>query len=224
MMGSTSGDSDEKPVHTVTVGNFYMGKYEVTQKEWVAVMGGNPSNFKGDNLPVERVSWNEAVEYCNKLSLREGLTPAYRGAGDSVTCNFTATGYRLPTEAEWEYAAKGGKHGDYLVYEYAGSNSVGAVGWYDGNSGKQTHPVGTKTPNGLGLYDMSGNVWEWCWDWYGSYPGGARTNPAGPVSGSGRVLCGGSWGNSAVDLRSAVRGSGSPSNRNNNLDFRLVRP
>jgi hypothetical protein len=172
--------------YAVTVRNFYMGKYEVTQKEWVAIMGSNPSNFKGDDLPVEQVSWNEAVEYCNKLSLKEGLTPAYRGSGDSVTCNFTASGYWLPTEAEWEYAAKGGKQGDYLVYEYAGSNSVDAAGWYKGNSGGRTHP-------------------------------------AGAVSGSYRVPCGGSWGDDARDLRSAYRSSFSPSKRDIDLGFRLVR-
>jgi formylglycine-generating enzyme required for sulfatase activity len=130
LMGSSNGgESNELPVHTVQVSGFYMGKYEVTQKEWTAVMGNNSSNFRGDELPVEQVNWYEAVEYCNKLSLKEGLTPAYRGAGDSITCNFTASGYRLPTEAEWEYVAKGGKQGDFLIYEYAGSNSVDAVGW-----------------------------------------------------------------------------------------------
>ncbi|MDR1374834.1 MAG: SUMF1/EgtB/PvdO family nonheme iron enzyme, partial [Treponema sp.] len=152
-MGSNNGSSDEKPVHRVTVKSFYMGKYEVTQGEWIRVMGSNPSNWKGDTLPVEKVSWYDAVEYCNKLSRQEGLTPAYWGSRDSITCDFNATGYRLPTEAEWEYAAKGGNKGS-MTYEYAGGNAVDSVAWYDGNSGNRTHPVGTKQPNSLGLYDM----------------------------------------------------------------------
>ncbi|MDR1277211.1 MAG: SUMF1/EgtB/PvdO family nonheme iron enzyme, partial [Treponema sp.] len=160
-MGSTNGQDWEKPVHAVTVKSFYMGKYEITQKEWAAVMGSNPSGSKGDTLPMEQVSWNEAIEYCNRLSLREGLTPAYRGSGNAITCDFNATGYRLPTEAEWEYAAKGGNK-DHISYEYSGGNSVDGVAWYRENSGKTTHPVGTKQPNSLGLYDMSGNVGEWC--------------------------------------------------------------
>jgi formylglycine-generating enzyme required for sulfatase activity len=166
-----------------------MGKYEVTQAEYQSVMGNNPSNFKGDNLPVKRVSWLEAVEYCNRLSLKEGLTPCYRGSVNDISCNWNADGYRLPTGAEWEYAAKEGNQG-YLTYEYAGSNTVDAVGWYDGNSGGRTHPVGGKAPNSLGLYDMRGNVWEWCWDWYGVYTAGAQTDSRGArrPCGTRRVL------------------------------------
>jgi formylglycine-generating enzyme required for sulfatase activity len=224
-MGTASGgDDDERPVHTVTLTSFYMGKYEVTQQEWTEIMGSNPSYSKGDDLPVGMVSWYDAIEYCNKRSLREGLTPAYRGSGDSVTCDFSASGYRLPTEAEWEYAAKGGANGAYLTYLYAGSNSVGGVGWYDGNSGDGKHPVGQKQPNDLGLYDMSGNVMEWCWDWYGDYPGGSQTDPEGPASGWWRVLRGGSWNIGAPDLRSAVRYN-SPASRDYSdiLGLRLVR-
>jgi formylglycine-generating enzyme required for sulfatase activity len=201
-----------------------MGKYEVTQKEWVEIMGSNPSEFKGDNLPVEMVSWHDVIEYCNKRSLREGLTPAYRGSGDTVTCDLSASGYRLPTEAEWEYAAKGGVNGAYLTYSYSGSNSVDSVGWYEGNSGDRTRPVGTKQPNDLGIYDMSGNVWEWCWDWYGDYPGGSQTDPAGPASGSARVLRGGGYFNSAQDLRSATRHSYPPAYGDSHRGFRFVRP
>jgi formylglycine-generating enzyme required for sulfatase activity len=226
-MGSNNGDSDEKPVHTVTVGGFYLGKYEVTQKEWREVMGSNPSNFKGDNLPVEQVSWQEAVEYCNRRSVKEGLVPAYSGSGDSITCNFKATGYRLPTEAEWEYAAKGGNKGG-PVYEYSGSNSAGTVAWYTGNSGSTTHPVGTKQANSLGLYDMSGNVWEWCWDWYGNYSSGTQTDPVGPSgpasSGSNRVNRGGGWDGTAQSVRSANRLINTSSDRYYNLGFRLLRP
>jgi formylglycine-generating enzyme required for sulfatase activity len=221
-MGSDDGDSNEKPVHMVTVKSFYIGKYEVTQKEWTEAMGSNPSRFKGDNLPVEQVSWYEAIEYCNKLSLKEGLTPAYRGSGDSVVYDFNASGYRLPTEAEWEYAAKGGNQ-DSISYEYSGENNVDSVAWYSGNSGNRTHPVGTKQPNSLGLYDMSGNVYEWCWEWYGNYTSGAQTNPAGASLGTYRVLRGGSWSSTAGVVRSAYRGSDSPSYRIYYIGFRLAR-
>jgi formylglycine-generating enzyme required for sulfatase activity len=223
-MGSSNGDTDEKPVHTVTVRSFYMGRTEVTQREWAEIMGNNPSNFKGDNLPVERVSWLDAIEYCNKLSLKEGLIPAYRGGGNDIVCDFNATGYRLPTEAEWEYAARGGNK-DYISYEYAGGNSVDAVAWHNGNSGNRTHPVGTKQPNSLGLYDMSGNVWEWCWDWYGnSYSGGSQTDPTGASMGTSRVGRGGGWGSTATVVRSANRNGDTPSSRGSTLGFRLVRP
>jgi formylglycine-generating enzyme required for sulfatase activity len=221
-MGSNNGNDNEKPVHTVTVRSFYMGKYEVTQKEWREVMGSNPSNFQGDTLPVEQVSWYDAIEYCNKLSLKEGLTPAYRGSGDNIICNFNATGYRLPTEAEWEYAARGGTK-DYITYEYAGGNSVDSVAWYDGNSDQRPHPVGTKQANSLGLYDMSGNVWEWCWDWYGDYSGGSQSDPAGTSVGAHRINRGGSWGSAAAYARSAYRFGSPPSYRITYLGFRLVR-
>jgi formylglycine-generating enzyme required for sulfatase activity len=234
-MGSTTGDNDEKPVHTVTVKSFYMGKYEVSQKEWTAVMGTTitqqrdmankswPLKGESDNHPIYYVNWYEAVEYCNKLSLKDGLAPAYRGSGDTVICDFNATGYRLPTEAEWEYAARGGNKGP-TAYEYSGGNSVDGVAWYNGNSGGTTHPVGTKQPNSLGLYDMSGNVWEWCWDWYGSYSNGNQTDPAGASSVAYRVFRGGSWFTDAAYVRSAYRAYGTPSARNSSLGFRLVRP
>jgi formylglycine-generating enzyme required for sulfatase activity/TolB-like protein len=221
-MGGTAYDN-EKPIHSVTVKSFSIGKYEVTQKEWFEIMGTNPSNFKGDNLPVESVSWLEAVEYCNRRSVKEGLTPAYRGSGDNITCDWNANGYRLPTEAEWEYAARGGNR-DPMAYEYSGSNSVDTVAWYDGNSGKRTHEVGTKAPNSLGLYDMSGNVWEWCWDRYGSYSSGSQTDPRGASSGSNRVDRGGSWLNSAQYVRSAGRSHSTPSIRGDGLGFRVLRP
>jgi formylglycine-generating enzyme required for sulfatase activity len=135
-----------------------------------------------------------------------------------------ANGYRLPTEAEWEYAAKGGKSGDFVVYnEYAGSNTVGDVGWYNENSGGRTHEVGTKEANELGLFDMSGNVFEWCWDWYGTYPSGAQTDPMGASSGANRVRRGGSWGDNGQYLRSALRRDGAPSGSGNYLGFRLLR-
>jgi formylglycine-generating enzyme required for sulfatase activity len=221
-MGSSNGEDREKPVHNVTVQGFYMGKYEVTQREWQEIMGSNPSNRKGDALPVERVSWLDAVEYCNRRSRREGLAPAYRGSGENISCDFSAAGYRLPTEAEWEYAAKGGNK-DPMAYEYAGSNSPGGVAWYTDNSGGSTHQVGTKQPNSLGLYDMSGNVWEWCWDRYGNYSGSAQTDPQGPSTGLYPVVRGGSWYSSARYVRSAYRGNNTPSYRDGNIGFRVVR-
>ena len=152
-MGCTSeqGDDcydDERPAHRVTVSDFYIGKYEVTQAQWRAVMGFNPSYFKGDNLPVETVSWDDVMDFIHKLN------------------SLTGRQYRLPTEAEWEYAARGGNN-----YKYSGSNSAGNVAWYGYNSSRTTHPVGTKSANGFGLYDMSGNVYEWCSDWYRAYNG-----------------------------------------------------
>ncbi|MHC6201932.1 formylglycine-generating enzyme family protein [Breznakiellaceae bacterium SP9] len=222
-MGSTNGESDEQPVHQVSISKpFLMGKYPVTQKEWIAVMGSNPGYWKGDTLAVEDLSWFDAVEYCNKRSQKEGLTPVYSGSGDTITCSFNANGYRLPTEAEWEWAAKGGGK-DFIVTEYSGSNHAGTVAWYRDNSGGRTHEVGTKAPNSLGLYDMSGNVWEWCWDWFGDYSSADQTDPLGAASGSDRVLRGGSWRNHAANLRSANRYSTAPVGRYANVGFRVVR-
>jgi formylglycine-generating enzyme required for sulfatase activity len=186
-------------------------------------MENNPSHFKGDALPVENVSWYEAVAYCNALSLKEGLTPAYRGSGESMVCDFSANGYRLPTEAEWEYAAREGTRA-YGGYEYAGGDNIEELGWYHGNSGGRTHPVGTKAPNGLGLYDMSGNVWEWCWDWYsGSYERRDQTDPRGPPAGTDRVDRGGSALYDAEFLRSANRDGYIPTYRYWFLGFRVCR-
>ncbi len=208
-MGATteqSGDaySDEIPAHRVTLGGYYIGKYEVTQKLWKAVMGSNPSRFKGDNLPVENVSWNDVQEFIRKLN------------------QLTGKSYRLPTEAEWEYAARGG--GSSLVYKYSGSNNIGSVAWYRGNSGYGTHPVGSKSPNELGIYDMSGNVWEWCQDWYdnGYYDKLPQRNPTGPTSGVHRVCRGGSWYDDDRSCRVSNRSRSNSSNRRNYLGFRLV--
>ncbi|GMO45460.1 MAG: formylglycine-generating enzyme family protein [Treponemataceae bacterium] len=221
MMGSPADEpnrNSDETRHSVTVSSFWMGKHEVTQKEWRDVMETSPSNFSGDNLPVEQVSWYDAVEYCNARSRREGLTPAYTISGTNVTWNRSANGYRLPTEAEWEYACRAGTTTPY----YTGS-TVDSAGWHDGNSGGRTHPAGQKAANGWGLYDMHGNVWEWCWDRYGSYPSDAQTDPTGAGSGSNRVIRGGSWGDYAQILRSAIRYSSLPENLIIYVGVRLVR-
>jgi formylglycine-generating enzyme required for sulfatase activity len=225
-MGSPANEAGredrEGPQHQVTVSGFYMGKYEVTQAEYEAVMGTNPSNFKGPKLPVEKVSWFDAVEYCNKRSQREGLSPAYTisgsGASRSASWNRSANGYRLPTEAEWEYACRAGTTGPY-----SSGNSVDNAGWYYSISGKQTQTVGSKQANSFGLYDMHGNVVEWCWDWYGSYSNGSQTDPVGASSGAHRVYRGASWFYEAQSLRSARRFFNAPVYRFYDIGFRLVR-
>ena len=193
----------EKPVHRVTLtNNYYIGKYEVTQALWKIVMGSNPSNFKGDNLPVENVSWNNCQKFISKLN------------------KLTGKSFRLPTEAEWEFAARGGnKSRGYL---YSGSNAIGDVAWYEGNSSFMTHAVGTKQPDELGIYDMTGNVWEWCQDWYDSYSSSPQTNPTGAVSGSYRVDRGGSWNCLARSCRASCRDRCTPDYRNNSCGLRLV--
>ena len=208
MMGATyemqKPYDDEKPVHQVTLtNNYYMGKYEVTQSLWQVVMGSNPSKFKGDDLPVERVSWNDCQEFISKLN------------------SMTGRKFRLPTEAEWEYAARGGKKSRGC--QYSGSSNISKVAWYDdGNSGRKTHPVGTKQANELGIYDMTGNVLEWCQNRYSSYLSSSQTNPIGANSGSHRVRRGGSWDYAAVYCRSSYRYSDRPDRRNGDLGFRLV--
>ncbi len=194
---------DEKPAHQVTLTNdYYIGKYEVTQALWQAVMGNNPSDFKGDNLPVESVSWDDCQEFISKLNRITGKT------------------FRLPTEAEWEYAARGGNKS--RGYQYSGSNNLSDVAWYSDNSGKITHAVGTKQPNELGIYDMSGNVWEWCQDWYGKYSSSSQINPTGANGGSCRMCRGGGWVISARSCRSSCRYYYSPDSRIRFLGLRLA--
>ena len=223
MMGSNDKPGIESPIHKVTLSSFIIGRYQVTQKEWKDTMGSNPSYWKGDDLPVEKVSWYDAVEYCNKRSRAEGLTPCYSGKGDNIICDWTANGYRLPTEAEWEYAARGGQNSK--GYKYSGSDNINTVAWYDGNSGSKTHAVGTKAANELGIYDMSGNVWEWCWDWYDSsyYNGSPASNPKGPTSGSYRVCRGGSWYSVANFCTVSYRYSYDATGSSYNLGFRIFR-
>lgn len=198
-------DDDEKPSHRVTLSTFFISKYEVTQAQWRKVMGSDPPNliFKGcDECPVEQVSWEEVQEFLRKLNTQTGKN------------------YRLPTEAEWEYAARGGTLSQ--GYKYAGSNNLSEVAWYTDNATSKTHPVGQKQPNELGLYDMSGNVYEWCQDWKGDYSSSTQTNPTGAGSGSYRVYRGGSWTFSARLCRVSNRFSNSPSGRYFNLGFRLA--
>lgn len=199
--GSDAWDA-EKPVHSVTLSGYYIGKTEVTQALWQAVMGSNPSYFEGDDLPVEQVSWDDCQEFIRKLN------------------SLTGQNFRLPTEAEWEFACRGGNNS--RGYKYSGSNYIDNVAWYDGNSGDKTHPVATKSPNELGIYDMSGNVWEWCADWYGDYSSGRQTNPKGPYDGSNRVHRGGCWYNNAWICRSSRRYCSNPTSRDYYLGLRLA--
>ena len=251
-MGSDDCESGENPLHEaffekkfqpppVTLSDFYIAEFQVTQILWQVVMGTsvfvNPCEFKGENLPVEHVSWYDAVEFCNQLSGKTGKQPYYNieknkkdpnNKSDyddvkwTVTINEDAKGYRLLTEAEWEYAARGGAQSK--GYNYAGSNNIDEVAWYRENAKESTQPVGQKKANELGIYDMSGNVWEWCSDWFGDYSTRAQTDPKGPASGSDRVLRGGSWDYFARYCRSASRRSSDPGARSSGIGFRLVSP
>ena len=210
---SEEGRYKNETRHRVTLTKgFWLGKTEVTQRQWEAVTGSNPSHFKGAGLPVETVSWDDCQEFIRKLNGK---------LADAQTRVPPGGRFRLPTEAEWEYAARGGAKG--RGYTYAGGNDLDAVAWHGGNSGGKTHAVGTKVANELGLFDMSGNVWEWCQDWYGdSYSGLGTTDPTGPASGSVRVDRGGSWFGVASVCRSAVRDGGWPSYTHSSLGFRVV--
>jgi formylglycine-generating enzyme required for sulfatase activity len=227
MMGSPAseaGRGDRETPHRVTVSGFSMAQYEVTQREYEALMGNNPSRFRGANLPAERVSWFDAVAYCNALSQREGLTPAYTIAGENVTWHRRANGYRLPTEAEWEYACRAGTTG---AFNTGDTISTGQVNYNDNTKEtyrQQTTDVGNFASNPWGLYDMHGNVEEWCWDWDGEYSTADQTDPAGAASGSSRVLRGGGWYRLAQHVRSAYRSYNTPGDRNSSYGFRVVRP
>ncbi len=231
-------------VHEVRLSGFYVGKYPVNQGQWKRVMGNNPSYFqKGSDYPVEQVSWNDAQEFIRKLAemnrgrydfrlpteaeweyaarsggRKERYTDMQEIVRKLIEMNRGKYELRMPTKAEWEYAVRGGgKKG-----RYAGGDDIDAVAWYGENSGGSTHPVGKKAPNGFAIHDMSGNVWEWCGDWFGDYPSGPVKNPVGPSIGSSRVFRGGCWGNIAGYCRPAFRYRGLPATRSNNLGFRLV--
>ncbi len=257
-MGCTSEQRDcysgESPTFEATVSDFYLGRYEVTVREfkafvdatgyktdaekegWSWVWTGSWEkkeglNWKHDangnirpasemNHPVLYVSWYDAVAYCNWLSEQQGLRKVYTIRGREVEADWSANGYRLPTEAEWEYAARGGA--ESKGYKYAGSNNLDEVAWFGENSGGKTRPVGEKKPNELGLHDMSGNVREWCWDWRAAYTSSSKTNPRGPESGSDRVLRGGSWINIAESCRVSYRSSDLPVNRLVVIGFRVA--
>ena len=197
------GNKEEKPVHSVTLSDYYIGKFEVTQAQWEQIMGENPSHFSGcPSCPVERVSWIEVQTFIEKLNQLSGKN------------------YRLPTEAEWEYAAKGGnKSGGFI---YSGRNNVNFVAWHSGNSGSKPNPVGQKEPNELGLYDMSGNVWEWVSDWFNYFTDSPKTDPTGPEDGDFRVVKGGSWFGNIATNRVSCRGSDEPVNKRSYVGFRIA--
>jgi len=226
-MGCTSEqgkdcDDDEKNIHEVTVGDFYISKYETVQGQWKAIMGNNPSHFtKGYNYPVEQVSWFDIVGTTGASTVISGVR--YYEDGFIYKLNkLTGKLYRLPTEAEWEFAARGGTRSK--GFRYSGGNMLDSVGWFVENSEKSTHPIGAKSPNELGLYDMSGNVWEWCSDWFSSdyYTNSPHNNPTGPVTGSDRVFRGGCIFFYARYARISFRNSGNPGLRHINVGFRLA--
>ena len=197
---------DERSVHQITLTDYYIGQTEVTQALWTAVMGDNPSYSKRDNLPVEQVSWHDCQTFIEKLN-------------SLLSNELGGKHFALPTEAQWEFAARGGNQSQ--GYKYAGNNEIDDVAWYSDNSGFRSHPVAKKQPNELGLYDMSGNVWEWCQDWYGNYSSDAQTNPNGPADGESRVKRGGGWGDCHFYCRVASRDYNEPDYSNNDLGLRL---
>ncbi|MCL2809775.1 MAG: formylglycine-generating enzyme family protein [Treponema sp.] len=250
-MNTIPSGSFQRSGHTITLSGFQMSKYQVTQGQYEAVMETNPSWFttaKGRppatgetdaKRPVESVSWYDAIEFCNALSVKQGLTPYYIIDKDNedpnntnswdtlkwtITVNTSANGYRLPTEAQWEYACRAGTDSGWNWYFGNTESELVNHAWYSGNSNSMTHEVGKKKANPWGLHDVHGNVWEWCWDWLGSYPDSVQTNPQGAVSGAYRVLRGGCWFNSASNTRSADRDYIDPYFRFNDIGFRLVRP
>jgi formylglycine-generating enzyme required for sulfatase activity/flavodoxin len=232
MMGSPASEflrEKDEAQHRVTLSSYYMGRYPVTQREYQQIMGNNPSEFKRDNAPVENVTWYDTVRYCNALSTKEGFTPAYTVNDRNIAWNRAANGYRLPTEAEWEYAARAGTTTPF----YTGGNiTTRQANWYgtypysDGTAGEarqRTVVVDSFAANPWGLYDISGNVWEWCWDWYSEYDTSAQTDPTGPASGVYKIHRGGGWNDFGRHLRLAYRAAFTPVNHMYNIGFRVVR-
>lgn len=234
LMGSKDdnriAENDEQKRHEVKVSPFEINRLEVTVWEWKeyckktkTALPKAPTWGWNDNYPITNITWFDAVKYCNWLSKQDGLKPAYTLAGPNVACDFTANGYRLPTEAEWEFAAKGGTKSKNTYF--SGSDELNEVAWYVKNSDRRPHAVGTKLPNELGIHDMSGNVWEWCWDWYNKdyYKVEDGNNPKGPIRGEKKSVRGGSWDSQESYLRTANRISTVPSITNEFYGFRLAR-
>jgi formylglycine-generating enzyme len=230
--GYPEGSFREKPVHDVTITRaFLMGVTEVTQAQYEAVTWSNPSYFKGPDLPVAGVYWHEAVRFCNELSRRHGFDTCYTRVDYEYVCDFNANGYRLPTEAEWEYACRAGTETDFYTGNltqpdhFSLDSALDRAAWYAANSGYKSHPVALKEPNAFGLYDMHGNVTEWCWDYYGRayYTADPVVDPRGPAASRERVFRGGSWAGKPYTLRSSYRFSPTPADRNPNMGFRVVR-
>jgi formylglycine-generating enzyme required for sulfatase activity len=236
VMGSPAEEPErgqDETSHRVTVSDFYLARSEITQREYAALMGSNPSEFRGDDLPVENVNWFDALRYGNARSAREGLEPAYAIDGETVSWNQEANGYRLPTEAEWEYAARAGTMAPFHtgniitdrqanLYNHYGYNN-NSSGRVIGGSRGSTVPVESFGPNAWGLFDMHGNVAEWCWDWYGEYDTAGQTDPMGPATGTYRIHRGGGWNDFPKHVRSAYRGAAPPGNGIFNIGFRLAR-
>ena len=227
MMGALDDDiqveENERPRHKVILTKeIYIGIYPVTQRMWMSISENNPSYDQNPSKPVEKVSWFDAVEFCNKLSLREELEEVYVVDGENVICNWSANGYRLPTEAEWEYCARGSEY-----HRYAGSDNVDEVAWYEGNSGGmadgESYPVGLKKANAFGLYDMSGNVSEWCWDYMEKYIIEDQKDPIGVAQGTKRIFRGGGFDGYSWWARTSYRDAWSPDSKDVCLGFRLVR-
>jgi sulfatase modifying factor 1 len=225
-----AADNDEQKEHTVTVKDFEICKFEVTVWQWKEYVKANKLKMPvkpvwgwQDNYPINNLTWNEVIDYCNWLSKKENLDPVYTQQGPNVSCDFTKNGYRLPTEAEWEYAAKGGKKSKET--RYSGSNNPNQIAWHKANSKASPHTIGTKLPNELGIYDMSGNVWEWCWDWYNKdyYTIEDNKNPKGPVMGERKSVRGGSWDSKLNYMRPANRISTLPSKTHEFYGFRVAR-
>ncbi|MDR2340244.1 MAG: SUMF1/EgtB/PvdO family nonheme iron enzyme [Deltaproteobacteria bacterium] len=242
-MGSPENEQwreKDETQHQVTVSDFLIGKHEVTQRMYREIMGNNPSNFSGDDLPVENVSWFDAIQFCNAKSIKEGLTPAYEINGDTVNWNRNANGYRLPTEAEWEYACRADTITPFNTENSISTKQANYYGTYPymiethyfsqekletppSEYRQQTVPIGSFAPNKWGLFDMHGNVGEWCWDWYGNFTEANQNDPAGASAGTYRITRGGSWNDFGKHLRSAYRSATPPSNRMFNVGFRLAR-